>query len=176
MWNAYKQGGSQVSYQLFLSVWSQAPKNLHSTINWIGNRCPVHPFWGAFILCWLYQNQWNLKNIFLKKIENLSYVPPLDEYKYYYEIDTKTAYHLFQQKIKEKGNAVHIPLIFSDSTNVGKAGRPSFEHSCLLLEYSSIYWEETQQLGEIWVSLEVILRLNVYHLFSILFHGWYNGT
>jgi len=68
------------------------------------------------------------ENLIFKAPENLSYVPPLDEYKYHDEIDSGAAYHLFQQKIARKKDAVHIPLsFFSDGTVVDKAGRHSFE-------------------------------------------------
>jgi len=63
----------------------------------------------------------------LKIWKNLSYVPLLDEYKCYDENNFGIAYHLFQQKIAEKKEAVQIPLIFSDGTVVDKAGRHSFE-------------------------------------------------
>jgi len=39
------------------------------------------------------------EDLIFKDLENLSYVPPLDEYKSYDEIDYGTAYHLFQQKM-----------------------------------------------------------------------------
>jgi len=68
------------------------------------------------------------ENLVFKDLEHLSYVPPLNDYKSYYEIDSGTAYHLFQQKITGKNDAVQIPLIFfSDGTVVDKAGRHSFE-------------------------------------------------
>jgi len=38
------------------------------------------------------------ENLIFKDLENLSYVPPLNDYKSYDEIDSGTAYHLFQQK------------------------------------------------------------------------------
>jgi len=52
------------------------------------------------------------ENLIFKDLENLSYVPALDEYKYYDEIDSGTASHLFQQKIAGKKDAVQILLDF----------------------------------------------------------------
>ena len=66
------------------------------------------------ILFWVASSPELMKseNLISKDLENLSYVPPLNDYKSYDEIDYGTAYHLFQQKIAEKKDAVQIPLIF----------------------------------------------------------------
>jgi len=63
----------------------------------------------------------------------------LDDYKCYDEIDSGAVYHLFQQKIAGKKDAVQIPLIFlfSDGTVFDKLADILLNHSCLLLEYSS---------------------------------------
>jgi len=53
------------------------------------------------------------ENLICKELENHSNVPPLDEYKYYDEIDFGTAYHLFQQMIAEKKDAVQSINFFS---------------------------------------------------------------
>ena len=52
------------------------------------------------------------ETLIFNDLENHSYVPPLDDSKCYDEIDSGTAYHLFQQKIAGKKDAVQIPLIF----------------------------------------------------------------
>ena len=89
---------------------------------------PVHPFLGCIYSLLTSPELMKSDNLIFKDLENLSYVPPLDDYKCYDEVDSGTAYHLFQQKIAEKENAVQIPLIFfSDGTVVDKAGRHSFE-------------------------------------------------
>ena len=89
---------------------------------------PVHPFLGCIYSLLTSPELMKSDNLIFKNLENLSYVPPLDDYKCYDEVDSGTAYHLFQQKIAEKENAVQIPLIFfSDGTVVDKAGRHSFE-------------------------------------------------
>jgi len=54
------------------------------------------------------------ENLIFKDTENLSYVPHLHGYKYYDEIDSETAYHLFQQKITGKKDAVQIPFSQAD--------------------------------------------------------------
>jgi len=74
------------------------------------------------------------ENLIIKDIENLSYVPPLNDYKSYDEIDYGTAYHLFQQKIAGKKDAVQIPsILFSGGTAVDKAGSHSFEPFMFIL-------------------------------------------
>jgi len=61
--------------------------------------------------------------LIFKDLENLSYVPPLHEYKSDDDIEYGTACHLFQQKIAGRKDAVQIPLIFfSDGRVVDKAG------------------------------------------------------
>jgi len=85
----------------------------------------------------------------------------LDDYKSYDEIDSGTAYHLFQQKIAEKKDAVQIPLIFfSDGTVVDKTGRHSFEPFMFTLGIFKQALRTNLWLGEILVSLEVTPRLN----------------
>jgi len=89
---------------------------------------PVHPFLGCIYSLLTSPELMKSENLIFKDLENLSYVPPLNDYKSYDEIDSGTAYHLFQQKIAVKKDAVQIPLIFfSDGTVVDKAGRHSFE-------------------------------------------------
>ena len=62
---------------------------------------PVHPFLGCIYSLLTSPELMKSENIF-KDLENLSYVPPLDDYKCYDEINSGTAYHLFQQKIAGK--------------------------------------------------------------------------
>jgi len=89
----------------------------------------VHPFLGCSYSLLTSPELMKPENLIFKNLENLSYyVPPLDDYRCYDEIDSGTAHHLFQQKIARKKDAVQIPLIFfSDGTAVDKAGRHSFE-------------------------------------------------
>jgi len=70
---------------------------------------PVHPFLGCIYSLLTSPELMKSENLIFKNLENLSYVPPLDDYKCYDEIDFGTAYHLFQQKIVGKKDAVQIP-------------------------------------------------------------------
>jgi len=89
---------------------------------------PVHPFLGCIYSLLTLPESMKSENLIFKDQQNLSCVPPLDDYKCYDEIDSGIAYHLFQQKISGKKDAAQIPLIFfSDGTVVDKAGRHSFE-------------------------------------------------
>jgi hypothetical protein len=89
---------------------------------------PVHPFLGCLYSLLTSPELMKSDLLIFKNLDNLSYVPPLDSYECYDEIDSGTAYHLFQQKIATKENAVQILLIFfSDGTVVDKAGQHSFE-------------------------------------------------
>ena len=63
---------------------------------------PVHPFLGCIYSLLTSPELMKSENLIFKDLENLSYVPPLDDYKCYDEIDSGTAYHLFQQNIAEK--------------------------------------------------------------------------
>jgi len=106
------------------------PQKKHCTLPSVGLDIdvPVHPFLGCIYSLLTSPELMKSENLIFKDLDNLSYVPPLEEYKCYDEIDSGNAYHLFQQKIAEKENAVQIPLIFfSDGTVVDKAGRHSFE-------------------------------------------------
>jgi len=88
----------------------------------------VHPFLGCIGSLLSSPELRKSENLIVKDLENLSYVPPMINYKSYDEIDSGTAYHLFEQKIAKKKATVQIPLIFfSDATVVDKAGRHSFE-------------------------------------------------
>jgi len=64
------------------------------------------------------------KNLIIKDIDNLSYVPPFNEYKYCDEIDSRTAYNLFQQNIVEKENSI---IFWMAQLLTKLVGRHSFE-------------------------------------------------
>jgi len=70
---------------------------------------PVHPFLGCIYSLLTSPELMKSENLIFKDLENLSYVPPLNDYKSYDEIDSGTAY-LFQQKIAGKKDAVQIPF------------------------------------------------------------------
>ena len=92
---------------------------------------PVHPFLGCIYSLLTSPELMKSENLIFKDLENLSCVPPLnDQYKSYDEIDSGTAYHLFQQKIAGKKDAVQIPLIFfSDGTVVDKLADILLNHT-----------------------------------------------
>jgi len=60
---------------------------------------PVHPFLGCIYSLLTSPELMKSENLIFKDLENLSYVPPLDDYKCCDESDSGLAYCLFQQKI-----------------------------------------------------------------------------